>query len=135
MRSPKVYFAEVGLASWLLGIETPEQAARDPLRGCLFENLVVADAWKRRAHAGAEPRLAFLRTGKGFEIDLLLTAGRRLRPVEIKSAMTWHDSFAAPLRRFVAKVPECENPCVVYDGTALDFSDGLRARNFRDFEI
>jgi hypothetical protein len=36
---------------------------------------------------------------------------------------------------YVAKVPECENPCVVYDGTALDFSDGLRARNFREFEI
>ncbi|MBR5949884.1 MAG: DUF4143 domain-containing protein, partial [Actinomycetaceae bacterium] len=32
VRSPKVYFAEVGLATWLLGIETPEQAARDPLR-------------------------------------------------------------------------------------------------------
>lgn len=134
VRSPKVYFAEPGLAAWLLGIETPEQAARDPLRGSLFENLVVADAFKRRTHAGEEPRLAFLRTEKGFEIDLLLTAGRRLRPVEIKSAMTWHDSFAASLRRFAAKTPEAEAPCVVYDGTPLDFADGLHARNFRDFD-
>lgn len=135
VRSPKVYFADVGLAAWLLGIETPAQAARDPLRGALFENLVVADAWKRRAHAGKEPRLAFLRTGKGFEIDLLLTAGRRLFPVEIKSAKTWHDSFAAPLRRFMAQTPGAEAPCVVYDGESLEFSDGLRARNFHDFEI
>ncbi len=106
---------------------------RDPLRGQLFENLVVADAWKRRFHAGKAPRLAFLRTGKGFEIDLLSTAGRRLRPVEIKSAKTWHDSFAVLLRHFMAKTPEAEAPCVVYDGESLVFSDGLRARNFHDF--
>ena len=49
--------------------------------------------------------------------------------------MTWHDTFAASLRRFAAKTPEADAPCVIYDGAPLDFADGLRARNFRDFDF
>ena len=135
VRSPKVYFSEVGLATYLLGIENPLQAARDPLRGQLFENMVVAEAWKRRAHAGRDPNLTFLRTEKGFEIDLILSSARRLRPIEIKSAMTWRDSFAAAPRRLVAETDESENPMVIYDGEPMDFSDGLLVRNFRDFNL
>jgi len=44
MKSPKRYFTDIGLASYLLGIENAEQAARDPLLGALFENLVVVEA-------------------------------------------------------------------------------------------
>ena len=133
VKSPKVYFSDVGLAAYLLGIETPAQMARDPLRGHLFENLVVADVLKRRVHAGGEPNLFFLRTEKGFEIDLVATTGREVRPVEIKSAMTWRSEFATALKRFVMSEPGCISPTVVYDGEAIDFSDGIQAVNFRDF--
>lgn len=43
IKFPKIYFTEVGLASYLLGIETENQANRDPLRGNLFENLIVSE--------------------------------------------------------------------------------------------
>ncbi|MBW2252540.1 MAG: DUF4143 domain-containing protein [Deltaproteobacteria bacterium] len=33
VKSPKIYFNDVGLAAYLLGIETPDQVSRDPLRG------------------------------------------------------------------------------------------------------
>ena len=35
VKSPKIYFSDTGLAAHLLGIETPSQLARDPLRGGL----------------------------------------------------------------------------------------------------
>lgn len=38
VRSPKLYFHDVGLAAYLLGLESPEQVATHPLRGALFEN-------------------------------------------------------------------------------------------------
>lgn len=133
VKSPKIYFADVGLAAYLLGIETPAQMMRDPLRGHLFENMVVADAWKRRVHSGREPNLYFLRTEKGFEIDLIMASGREVRPIEIKSAMTWRNEFASALKRFAAETAECVGPTVVYDGEAIQFSDGVSARNFRDF--
>jgi hypothetical protein len=56
VKSPKVYFSEPGLACWLLGIESAAEAARDPLHGNLFENLVVVVAFKARLNAGREPR-------------------------------------------------------------------------------
>lgn len=135
VKSPKLYFTEPGLAVHLLGIESPEQLERDPLRGALFENLVVAEVLKQRAHAGKVPNLWFLRTEDGFEIDLLRSSGRVLRPVEIKSAVTWHDSFARQVRAFVRENPGTPEPAVVYDGADLDLSDGVSVRNVRSFRI
>lgn len=59
IKSPKIYFYDTGLAAFLLGIETPEQAARDPLRGALFENLVLLEILKNRLNAGNRPELYF----------------------------------------------------------------------------
>ena len=135
VKSPKLYFTEPGLAAHLLGIETAAQLLRDPLRGSLFENLVVAEALKQRANAGRAPNLWFLRTEDGFEIDLLRVSGRLLRPVDIKSAMTWHDSFAKNVRAFAREESGTNSPTVVYDGDDLDLSDGVAVRNFRSFHV
>jgi len=50
----------VGLVAFLLGIHTAEQASRDPLRGNLYENLVVADVLKRLCNTGRRPELFFI---------------------------------------------------------------------------
>ena len=131
VKSPKLYFSEPGLAAYLLGITSPAQMARDPLRGHLFENLVVADAFKRRHHAGEDPDMGYVRTHGGFEIDLVMRNGRERRPVEIKSAATWNDKFSDALRRYAREVPECVSPIVIYDGTDRTFGNGLSAANFR----
>ena len=135
MKSPKVYFSEVGLAVYLLGLETPEQVARDPLRGNLFENMVVADIMKQRSNQGKEPRLSFLRTGGGFEVDLVLSSGGEQQPIEIKSAMTWHSGFASGPLRFAAETSRAARPAVIYDGTDLDLSNGVAVRNLRSFRV
>ena len=133
-RTPKVFFSEPGLVAYLLGIETPAQMARDPLRGHLFENLVVADAFKRRHHAGTDPSLGYLRTHGGYEIDLMIRSGRETRPVEIKSAATWNPKFADNLYRYVRDVPDAVRPTVVYDGDDHLFSDGVASANFRRWD-
>ena len=135
VKSPKIYFTETALAVHLLGLETAAQVARDPLRGQLFENLVVADAMKQRTNMGREPRLSFLRTGGGFEVDLVAASGSGTRPIEIKSSMTWHGDFAAGVLRYQAETPRSSAPTVVYDGTDLDLSNGDTVRNFRHFSI
>ena len=98
IKSPKIYFTDVGLASYLLGIESPALAARDPLIGNLFENMVVIEALKARLNAGKEPELYFYRDNKGNEVDLLFRRNRQLIPIEIKSAMTFNPEFAKESR-------------------------------------
>ena len=131
VKSPKLYFTEPGLASNHLHLETPEHVARDPLRGALFENLVVMEVVKSRSNCGKEPDFHFLRTESGFEIDLVSESGRELDIAEIKSAMTFHGDFAKNLRTFMRDDERVRSARVIYDGADYDFSDGVQARNLR----
>lgn len=133
VKSPKLYFTEPGLAAYLLGISSPSQMSRDPLRGHLFENMVVADAYKRFHHAGRDASIGYLRTREGFEIDLIVRRGRETRPVEIKSAATWNGKFSKSLLRYARETEGTFRPTVVYDGDHFEFSDGVEASNFRDW--
>ncbi|HIE47880.1 TPA: ATP-binding protein [Candidatus Bipolaricaulota bacterium] len=102
IKSPKVYFTDVGLAAFLLGIHTEEQASRDPLRGNLYENLVIADIVKGALNRGIRPEVYFFRDSHGTEIDLLIREDGELIPVEIKSAETFSTDFVKGLERFKA---------------------------------
>ena len=100
IKSPKIYFTDVGLAAFLLGIHTKEQASRDPLRGNLYENLVIADIMKAALNKGIRPELYFFRDSHGNEIDLLIREKGMLLPVEIKSAATFSTDFVKKIEWF-----------------------------------
>lgn len=117
IKSPKIYFFDTGLAAFLLGIETFEQAARDPLRGALFENLVLLEILKNRLNAGSRPELYFFRDTNGNEVDLVLKSQRDLIPVEIKSAATFNPQFLKGIERFREIVgSRCRNGHIFYNG-------------------
>ncbi len=100
IKSPKLYFTEVGLATYLLGIEDKRQLSRDPLRGQLFENFVVVELMKQRLNRGLNPHLYFFRDQSGNEIDVLYQRSNELVPIEIKSAMTFHVNHLRTLELF-----------------------------------
>jgi len=102
IKSPKIYFTDVGLAAFLLGIHTKEQASRDPLRGNLYENLVIAEIVKGALARGIRPEIYFFRDSHGNEVDLLIREKGELVPVEIKSAGTFSTDFVKGLERFRA---------------------------------
>jgi hypothetical protein len=88
IKSPKLYFYDVGLAAWLVGIKQREHLAAHPLRGLLFENLAVLEVLKTFHNAGEHPDLHFYRDSAGNEADLVLEYGAALTLAEIKSAQT-----------------------------------------------
>ncbi|MFO7715538.1 ATP-binding protein [Desulfosarcina sp.] len=106
VKSPKLYFYDVGLATLLLGIENENQLARDPLRGSLFENLVVAEALKYRFNQGKRSNLFFYRDSKGNEVDLLIVSGSDIFPIEIKSGMTITRDYFKGLNHFAKVFPD-----------------------------
>lgn len=117
IKSPKLYFHDVGLACWLLGLRTAEQVARDPLRGSLFENLIVMEAMKDRLNAGDSPEMYFYRDSEGNEVDLLLPVGGRMHAIEIKAGATVVPDYFKGLRTFARHHPEAlAGGCVVYGG-------------------
>ncbi|MBQ9337408.1 MAG: ATP-binding protein [Lentisphaeria bacterium] len=132
VKSRKLYFTEPGLAAWLLGISSPEQAARDPLFGGLFENMVVMEALKYRLNCGEMPEIYFLRDSQGLEIDLVFRAGHdRLIPVEIKGGSTWNKDFCKNLLKLRKLSPKFSGGYVIYSGDLTPEIDGIRFLNFK----
>lgn len=135
VKSPKVYFTDVGLAAFLLGLHTAEQAARDPLRGQLYENLVIAEIAKGALNRGIRPDLYFYRDSRGHEVDLLLREGGKLTPVEIKSAKTFSPDFLKGLERFRELAgARVSAGAVLYDGEQEFRVHGVRAFNPMEVE-
>lgn len=87
-KRPRLHFLDSGLVCYLLGIQDAETLALHPLRGAVFESFVVAELVKARAARRRDPGLYFWRDATGHEIDILIDAGRRLVPVEVKSGRT-----------------------------------------------
>ncbi len=93
VKTPKLYFLDTGLASWLLGIQNNEQLATHVQRGALFETWVISELLKARYNAGETSNLYFWRDRSGHEVDLLIDHGTRLSPLEIKSGQTINKDY------------------------------------------
>lgn len=133
IKNQKLYFTEVGLVTWLLGIHDPAQVARDPLFGGLFENMVVVEAVKARLNAGLDPELFFFRDSAGNEVDLLFRKNHdRLVPVEIKGGMTWNKEFAANILKLRKLSPKFSDGFVIYGGDLTPEIDQIKFINFKN---
>lgn len=132
VKSPKLFFVDVGLAAWLLGLETPEQVERDPLRGALYENLLIMEVVKSLLNQGKEPSLYFFRDAKGAEVDLLLSsAGRHFKAIEIKSAATFQPEVLKGIDVFRQSAGEevSVEPTVWYNGRRETVYKDVRVLN------
>jgi predicted AAA+ superfamily ATPase len=117
IKSPKLYFYDVGLACWLLGLRTPDQVARDPLWGSLFENFVIMEALKDRLNVGDSAPLYYYRDSEGNEVDLLMPVGTGVHAIEVKAGATVNPDYFKGLKRFAAHHPgACVGGGVVYGG-------------------
>ena len=117
-KAPKIYFTDTGLVSYLLGIRSPKDMSTHPLMGNIFENMVVADAFKTRFNAGERPNLYFYRNGSGtIEIDLLREDGQSLYAHEIKASGTFAEKMTRGMKTFSTIAPNVKRSTVVYSGT------------------
>ncbi|MDP2195614.1 MAG: ATP-binding protein [Rhodocyclaceae bacterium] len=117
VKTPKLYFVDVGLAAWLLGIRDARTIATHALRGALFETLVIGEFIKQRHNVGQPAELYFWRDNIGHEIDLLFETGDRLQPVEIKSGMTFAADWPDAAKRWKAFAGDAAlDPWIIYGG-------------------
>jgi predicted AAA+ superfamily ATPase len=115
-KSPKLYVTDVGLACALLGIETASQVQNHPLRGALFETMVVNEFLKNRCNAGTRAPLYFWRDNIGTEVDLILERGNELAAVEIKSGITVASDAFGNLKKWQKYALERGNFSAIYPG-------------------
>jgi predicted AAA+ superfamily ATPase len=135
IKSPKLYFNDLGLACYLLGIETEVQLSRDPLRGHLFENMVYLELKKHRINQGLDPQLYYYRDQQKNEIDFLFKKGNELIPIEVKSAETFHKEFLDKLMFFKNLVKDrAPSSYLVYAGHLEQKINDCELINFKHIE-
>ena len=105
IKAPKIYLTDTGLACFLLGIRSPADLRSHPLRGHLFETLVVMEIVKVFSNQGETPPLFFFRDRTGLEVDLLVDLGKRLLAIEIKSSATVREDALSGLKRYLKTAP------------------------------
>lgn len=98
VKTPKLYFCDTGLASYLLDIENEKLLMRDKMRGHLFENFIITEALKFRYNQGKESNLYFVRDSNGNEVDLILKHGDSFKCIEVKSSQTYNSEFEKGLK-------------------------------------
>ncbi len=124
IKTPKLYFCDPGLASWLVGLRDPAHLTAHPLRGALFENWVVSELAKEQANRGEDPSVHFWRDKEGHEVDAVVERGGVLHGIEIKAGQTVAGDFFDGLDHWRRQRDSSEiRPWLVYGGEAPQTRD------------
>jgi predicted AAA+ superfamily ATPase len=102
VKTPKLYFYDTGLLCHLLKITNPKSIQLHPLKGSLFENLIVAEAFKQNDHKYLHADFCFWRDASGNEVDLLVEHNDKLSIAEIKASSTIKNEYFKGLNYFGA---------------------------------
>lgn len=136
VKSPKLYFYDTGLVCYLLGIENEQQLSAHPLRGAIFENMVVNEAMKNRLNKAKDPNLYFYRDKSQKEVDLLHLTGYQLQAYEIKSGQSYHKEYYKGIDYLKDIFKErLTRSALIYDGTDEIPTEENGAYNFRHFYL
>ena len=125
VKTPKLYFLDVGLAAWLLGLRDLNTISTHLHRPALFENLVVLEFFKANLHAGRSAELFYWRDNNGLEVDLLFEHQGTVQAVDIKSESSYLPEWRRSLRKWQGLAQAQLTPWLVYGGEHSYSQDGI----------
>ena len=131
VKTPKLYFTDTGLACSLLGIHQENELSVSHFRGALFENYLIMELLKKKYNEGSNAQLYYWRDNKGVEVDALIDTGKKLLPIEIKSAQTYQEEYLHSMNQWNGFSGN-KGGLLLYDGS-LEFKKGseIKIMNWR----
>jgi len=130
IKSPKLYFYDTGIISFLTGISNEDLFEKGPMRGAIFENYIVSEVLKKEKHLKSNSELYYLRTSHGTEVDLIIDRKTVREFIEIKSSETFSPMMIKSIEQIKRKN---EKGILVYRGRDRDLSEGISAMNYSNF--
>lgn len=114
IKTPKLYWGDVGLALHLAGHPEPT--------GAHLENLVLNDLLCWRDARAEQAEILYWRTAIGEEVDFVIEAAGRLLPIEVKATPRPRLADAAALRSFRAEYGKASRSgLLLHTGTRLEW--------------
>ncbi|MGQ0506031.1 MAG: ATP-binding protein, partial [Myxococcaceae bacterium] len=96
VKTPKLYFLDVGLAAFLCGLDGPDAIRSSSLLGALWETTVFGQLVRHFSNRCEPADLYFYRDHHGTEVDFVIPVGEKLRLFECK----WAESPSPEVRAF-----------------------------------
>ena len=88
IKAPKLYFYDTGLLCSLLKLKDAKQISSNPIKGNLFENMIIAEMVKKNYHNNLMQEFWFWRDSQGKEVDLIVQDDYLFNVFEVKSTTT-----------------------------------------------
>ena len=115
-KMPKIYFYDIGLLCYLLGIESEPQFINSQYRGNIFENMAVSELIKNQYNEGVNPRMSFYRERNGKEVDVVMETKEGTKLYEIKSGSTFKTDYTTNMKNLSEQMYGDITTTVIYDG-------------------
>lgn len=129
IKSPKIYFYDTGLVSYLTGVSNETLYDKGPLAGPIFENYIVSEVLKNIKHTASQADIYYLRTQDGAEIDLIIDKKVTRELIEIKKTSTYSPKMSQALKKFTGDQDKLR---VIYQGESLVHGD-VQVMNYKDY--
>ncbi|MDR2066651.1 MAG: ATP-binding protein [Endomicrobium sp.] len=84
IKTPKIYFLDTGLASFLCSWDSPDSLKNGAQSGNMLETYVFSEILKSYLHNGDKPNIYFYRDKDQKEIDFIIEKDMTLYPIEVK---------------------------------------------------
>ena len=136
VKSPKLYFYDTGLLSYLLGIRSGDEIILNRLKGSLFENLILAELQKKNYHQYTHLDYYFWQDSNGNEIDILLKNYNGFDVFEIKATETISTELFKQMDRFAElAAPEEVKKTLIYGGRQNQNRSKYQVQSWKDISL
>lgn len=136
IKSPKLYFYDTGLVASLLDIRQAYQIPLHYFKGNLFENLIIAELYKRYYHNFLSPSLYYWRDSNGNEVDGLIVKGQLMDIIEIKAGQTINKSYFRGFQYFQSFAKDViDKQYLIYGGHEAYIRSGIQILNWADLTL
>lgn len=133
VKSPKIYFYDVGLLSHLLGINQKEEIKKHTLFGNLFETMIVSEYIKQQYFNAITPNISFYRDSNQFEVDLIDESESEKKAYEIKARETMDRKYLKNLNKISQILNiKSENLTCIYTGEKTVYGEKGNFVNYKD---
>lgn len=130
VKSPKVYFYDTGLVSFLTGVSSKEIFESGPMYGALFENYVISEILKREMHRKTDAELFYYRTSNGVEVDLIIDRKTNIEYIEVKSSESYRAEYLQSIRKLKG---ENDLGYMIYQGKNIPFDEKISILHYEKY--
>ncbi len=128
IKSPKVYFYDTGIVSYLTGISSRDVFENGPMAGAIFENYIISEIIKKELHSGNKAEFYYYRTNHGDEIDLVIDKLNTKTFIEIKNSFT----FKPKMLKLLKELPIVKG-ILLYRGEDIPYSETIEIKNYNNY--